>query len=104
MIKKFLITSISALLLAGCTVGFGRHGNLVVVPMLPVTVELDADQNYYQDGYYYHRNGTVWVYSSSRLGPWTRLPRSHYPGRVHYRGHERNNRFDPDHRDRQDDR
>ena len=48
---------ISAFLVAGCAIGFGRHGNLIVVPALPVTVEVDADQYYYQNGYYYHYNG-----------------------------------------------
>jgi hypothetical protein len=87
---------ISAFLVTGCAIGFGRHGEVVVVPALPVTVEVDADQYYYQNGYYYHYNGSVWYYSERREGPWRDLPRSHYPKEVRYRG--QNNR-DHDNRD-----
>ena len=64
---------LSAFLVAGCAIGFGRHGNLIVVPALPVTVEVDADQYYSQNGYYYRYQGNVWVYSESRQGPWVEL-------------------------------
>jgi hypothetical protein len=88
----------------GCTIGFlGNHpgGSLVVVPALPLIVELDADNYYYQNGYYYSHRGNVWLYSESKQGPWFRLPRSHYPRQVHYRGQ---NDRDRDHRDRGHDR
>jgi hypothetical protein len=97
MIKTMIIAAFSALLLAGCAIGFNRHGDLVIVPTLPVTVELDADNYYYQDGYYYSYQGDVWFYSQSRQGPWMRLPRDRYPREVHYRGHEEHNRDDRDH-------
>ena len=99
MKKTMIFAAVSAFLFAGCAIGFNRHGNLVVVPALPVTVELDADQYYYQNGYYYHHEGDVWFYSQSRQGPWVNLPRSHYPREVHYRGHEESHRDDRDHRD-----
>jgi hypothetical protein len=91
MKKTVIVALISAFLVTGCTVGFigGHHGgNMVIVPALPVTVELDADQYYYQNGYYYNYQGNVWLYSESRQGPWLQLPRSHYPREVHYRGHD----------------
>jgi hypothetical protein len=89
MIKTVVIGTITTLLLAGCTIGYNRHGDLIVVPALPVTIELNDDRNYFQNGYYYHQDGRVWVYSTSRQGPWTHLPRSHYPRNVHYRGSRR---------------
>jgi hypothetical protein len=91
----FLIT---AFLVTGCAIGFGRHGEMVIVPALPTTVEVDADQYYYQDGYYYHYNGSVWYYSQRRDGGWAELPRSHYPREVHY-----NNRREGDHDNRDHD-
>jgi len=91
MKKTVFIALISAFVFVGCSVGFmgGRHGgSLVIVPTLPLTVELDADNYYYSDGYYYYYQGNEWTYSESRRGPWIRLPRDHYPREVHYRGHD----------------
>jgi hypothetical protein len=95
--------------MTGCTIGFmGGHrgGSIVVVPALPVIVELDADQYYYQNGYYYRYQNNVWLYSASKQGVWSRLPRSHYPREVRYRGQiDRNQdnhdqgRHDQDNRD-----
>jgi hypothetical protein len=89
--KKVLFgVLILAFLVTGCSIGLmgGRHGGLIIVPVLPVTVELDADDYYYQNGYYYMYRDNIWFYSEYRQGPWIRLPRSHYPKEVHYRGHE----------------
>ena len=102
MKKTVIVALISAFLFTGCAVGFvGGHrgGSLIIVPALPLTVELDADQYYYQNGYYYSCQGNVWLYSESRQGPWVRLPRSHYPREVHYRGQN-----DRDHDNRQHNR
>jgi hypothetical protein len=99
MKKPMFFALISALLFTGCAIGFGRHGNMVIVPALPVTVELNADQYYYQNGYYYRYDGSVWFYSERREGPWVDLPRSHYPREVHYRGRDdHGDRHDNDHR------
>jgi hypothetical protein len=107
MKKTLIIAAISAFLLAGCAIGFGRHGEMVVVPALPVTVELDADEYYYQNGYYYNYQGNVWVYSESRQGPWKRLPQSHYPREVRHRdhdGHGHDNGHERDHDNQRHDR
>lgn len=91
MKKTVIVALISAFLVTGCALGFieGRHGGrMVIVPALPETVELDADQYYSQNGYYYRYQGNVWVYSESREGPWSQLPRDHYPREVRYRGHD----------------
>jgi hypothetical protein len=89
MKKTVIAALISAFLVAGCAIGFsGRHhgGSMIIVPALPETVEIDADQYYSQGGYYYRYQGNVWVYSESRQGPWVDLPRSHYPKQVRYKG------------------
>jgi hypothetical protein len=99
MNKKVVSIVVGLFLMTGCTVGFvgdREGGHLVVVPALPVTVELDADQYYYQNGYYYNYQGDVWFYAESRQGPWVRLPRNRYPRNVHYksydeRGHDQHN-------------
>lgn len=91
MKKSMLGVLISAFLIASCMIGVrgGRHGDhLVIVPALPAIVEIDADQYYSQNGYYYRYQGNVWVYSQSREGPWAELPRSHYPREVRYRGQQ----------------
>jgi len=80
-----------AFFISGCSIGFlGRHGEgeVVIVPALPVTVEIDTDQPYYQNGYYYSRRGDVWYYSTSQEGPWRHLPRDHYPKEVRYKNHD----------------
>jgi hypothetical protein len=100
MKKTVIVALISAFLVTGCTVGFmgGRHGgSMVIVPALPETVELDADQYYSQNGYYYRYQGNVWVYSESREGPWVDLPRSHYPKQVRYRGQDNRGQENRDH-------
>jgi|SRR5271157_888626 hypothetical protein len=102
MKKTMLVALISAFLAAGCAVGFvGSHrgGSMVIVPALPETVEVDADQYYYQNGYYYRYQGNVWVYSQSRQGPWSDLPRTHYPKQVRSKGHDDQGNRDQDKRD-----
>lgn len=109
MKKTLIVALVSAFLAAGCAVGFvGGHrgGSMVIVPALPETVEVDADQYYYQNGYYYRYQGNVWVYSQSKQGPWSDLPRTHYPKEVRTKGyddHDQGNRdqdkHDQDNRD-----
>jgi hypothetical protein len=86
--KKYrLFMLVAAFLISGCVIGFDRRGNMVIVPALPTVVEIDADDYYYQDGYYYSYRGNVWFYGESRRGPWVRLPRNRYPREVHIRHH-----------------
>ena len=82
----------AALLLTACIVTPAHRGSgMVVVPALPVVVEIGAEPYYYQDGYHYYYNNNRWSYSNSRSGPWTDLPKSHYPKEVKHRddGHDR---------------
>ncbi len=86
MKKLLIIAPLVALLLTACFVVPTRHGTeLVAAPALPLVVELGADPYYYQSGYYYYYNNNRWSYSNSRTGPWTDLPRNHYPREVRYR-------------------
>ena len=106
MKKTVIVALISAFLAAGCTVGFwgGHRGEgVVIVPALPEIVELDSDQYYSQNGYYYRYQGNVWVYSQSREGPWMKLPRSHYPRQVRYRGHDEHDQGNRDQENRDHD-
>ena len=102
MRKSIIGVLISAVLIAGCAIGFRErrhHGEgLIIVPALPIIVELAADRYYYQNGFYYRYEGDVWFYSESKHGPWYRLPEDRYPREVHFRGHDRDFDRDREHR------
>ena len=75
-----------ALILNGCYVMPGPHGEgVTIVPALPALVVLDADPYYYQGGYHYYCRDNVWYYARSRSGPWVALPRDSYPREVRFR-------------------
>jgi len=68
----------------------GRGGpGLTVVPLLPQLVILDTEPYYFYNGFHYHYNNDRWYYSRSRSGPWTDLPRDHYPKEVRFKGRDR---------------
>lgn len=76
----------------------------IVAPPLPRIVELGRDPYFQHRGYYYHyqQDNGRWRYATSRSGPWSDLPRSHYPGEVRFRdGTDRRDR-DRDDRRRRD--
>jgi hypothetical protein len=92
MKKLCLAVLVGVFLSVGCVVGPGRHGSgIVVVPALPLIVELETEPYYYQSGYHYHYQNDRWFYSNSRSGPWAELPRDRYPRETRFkgRGHER---------------
>ncbi len=83
MYKMLIAAPLTALLLTACMVTPAHRGpGVVVAPALPVVVEIGVEPYYYQDGYHYHYDNNRWRYSNSRSGPWTDLPRSHYPKEV----------------------
>ncbi len=101
--KKCVIFSLFALLiLSACVVSPGpsEYGGVTVSP-LPAVVVLGTDPYYYQNGYYYFYQNNNWSYSKSRSGPWSNLPRSHWPKEIRHR--DRDHHQDRD-RDRYDDR
>ena len=80
----FLLLFASCLLTA-CLVSPGPpgYGGVTVSP-LPAVVVLGADPYYYQNGNYYLYQNNNWRYSQSKSGPWTDLPRSHWPKEVRH--------------------
>ena len=103
MNRMLFAALVAAPLLTACVVG---------PPGLPVVVELGTEPYYYQDGYYYYYQNNDWRYSKSRSGPWTELPRSHWPKEIKHRGrdddrdrgrHDDRGRDDDRDRDRHDD-
>ena len=84
MKKMSVILVFMVLICAACVVAPGPHGSVVVVPPLPLVVDLY--EPYYEHGgfHYYHHNDR-WYYSQSRGGPWNDLPRDHYPRQIRRR-------------------
>jgi len=83
-----IVTSLAALLLSACIVAPADRGSRMVVTPLPVVVELGVEPYYYQGGYHYHYDNNRWRYSNSRSGPWTDLPKSHYPKETKFKGRD----------------
>lgn len=98
MKSTLLAAPLVALVLSACVVApAGRDEGWPVAPALPLVVELGIEPYYAQGGYFYFYNDSRWRYSQSRSGPWTDLPRSHYPKETRFRGR-------PDGRDGERDR
>ena len=104
MYRTLIVAPLMALLLSACVVAPADHRGpgMVVVPALPLIVELGTEPYYYQGGYHYHYDNNGWRYSNSRSGPWTDLPRTHYPKETRFKGRAdgRSEDHDRDHRDR----
>jgi hypothetical protein len=85
-----ILMLISVSLLTACVVvpaGRGYHSNgVMIAPVLPPIVVLDAEPYYFYSGYHYHYTNDRWYYSKSKKGPWTDLPRSHYAKEVKHKG------------------
>jgi hypothetical protein len=90
--KSFVLVALfAAFALTACIVtpgptGYGGSYGSTVVSPLPSIVVLGDDPYYYQNGYYYFYQNNNWRYSHSRSGPWTELPRSHWPKEIRHRG------------------
>jgi hypothetical protein len=102
MDRFLILTPLAAILLSACVVAPPGYGyGMGVAPALPVTVELGLEPYYYQGGYHYYYDNNSWRYSTSRSGPWSDLPKSHYPRETRYQGrpagHDGNQ--NPGHRD-----
>jgi hypothetical protein len=88
MYRMLFVALVLAPLLTDCVVApAGRGGEYVVAPALPLVVELGVDPYYYYSGYYYYYHDNRWSYSHARRGPWSDLPRDHYPRETRHRGH-----------------
>jgi hypothetical protein len=94
LLRFVFVAFFAAFMLSACLLSPGPGGyGVEVAPALPAVIELDVAQPYYyQSGYYYYYQGNRWQYSRARSGPWTELPRSHWPKEVRHRGRERDDR------------
>jgi hypothetical protein len=88
-VSKWSVLALGLAALTACVVATGPRGGVEVVPVLPAVVELDVEPYYTYEGYVYFYSGDRWLYSTSRNGPWTELPRSHWPRETRRRGWER---------------
>ena len=86
MKKLLMILVFVVLLCTACYVAPGPHGGLVIVPPLPLVVDLH-EPYYEHSGFHYHYRNDRWYYSQSRGGPWIDLPRDRYPREVRQRGY-----------------
>lgn len=98
---KFIMVPLIALtLLTSCLVVQDghrhNHDGVILVPVLPNVVVLSPEPYYFYNGYHYHYRENRWYYSRSRSGPWSDLPRDHYPKEVRFkkRGHDK---YDDEH-------
>jgi hypothetical protein len=64
--------------------GSPGYGDTMPAPLPPLVI-LEAEPYYFHNGYHYHYLNGRWFYSRSRSGPWTDLPRRHYPREVRYK-------------------
>lgn len=102
MKQLVLIILLTAAILAGCVLRTGPEGSeVMIVPPLPVVVELDLEPFYFHSGYFYHYGDDHhWSYSRARSGPWQPLPPGHYPKEVKwkrkYRDRDRDHHHDHD--------
>ena len=90
MRKIKILSLIATMLAAGCVVapGPGPRAGGVLVPFLPPVVVLGEEPYYHHKDFYYHYSHDRWYYSRSRRGPWTDLPRDHYPNEVRHERRE----------------
>ena len=87
MKKLVLVALFAAFMLTACVVTPGPGGyGVEVAPALPAVVVLGTEPYYQQRGYYYFFQNERWHYSESRSGPWTELPRSHWPKETRHQG------------------
>lgn len=86
MDKKLIIAALAAPLLSACVIDPGyRYSEVVLEPGLPRIVEIGPSPYYTYGGFVYLYDNDRWAYSRSRSGPWTALPRDHYPREIRYR-------------------
>ena len=88
MKRILLVIPFVMILLVGCAVTTGYHGEAVIVPALPSLVVLETEPYYFYGGYHYYYRDDRWFYSSSRSGPWVELPRDRYPREVRFKGRD----------------
>ena len=73
-------------MLTACIVSPRGDVGLLLPPPLPVIVDIGPEPYYSHQGYIYYYNDNRWQYSRDRRGPWTDLPRSHWPKEIRRSG------------------
>jgi hypothetical protein len=87
MKKLMLVALFATFMLTACVVTPGPGGyGVEMAPALPAVVSLDAEPYYQQGGYHYYYQNDTWLYGRSRSGPWTALPRTHWPKETRHQG------------------
>lgn len=87
LLGMVLVAVFATFMLSACVVTPGPGGiGVEVAPPLPPIVELGVEPYYYQSGYHYRYQNNNWHYSKSRSGPWTELPRTHWPKEIRHQG------------------
>lgn len=56
-----------------------------IAPPLPPIVVFDREPYYVHQGCHYRFQNNGWYYSRSKSGPWTILPRDHYPREIRHK-------------------
>ena len=93
LLSLVLVALFSAVTFTACIVSPGPPDyGVEVAPPLPAVVEIGVEPYYYQSGYHYFYQNDRWHYSKSRSGPWTELPRSHWPKEIRRGGREERDR------------
>jgi len=86
MFRMLIVAPLTALMLTACIVTpLDSGAGMVMAPALPLVVELGVEPYYSHAGYHYYYNNDRWSYSTSRSGPWSTLPRSHYPKETRFK-------------------
>jgi hypothetical protein len=89
-LSRMVLVSIFAVsMLTSCIVSPRGEVGLLFPPPLPFIVELGPEPYYSHQGYQYYYNDNRWQYSRDRGGPWTELPRSHWPQEIRRGGGDR---------------
>lgn len=104
LLSMVLVAIFASFMLTACLVSPGPGGyGVEIAPPLPAVVEVDVAQPYYyQSGYHYFYQNDRWQYSRSRSGPWTELPRSHWPKEIRHRDRGERGRDDRGGEDRRE--
>jgi hypothetical protein len=86
LLRMVFVALFTSFMLTACVLSPGPGGyGVEVAPPLPAIVELNAEPYYYQSGYHYFYQNDRWHYSKARSGPWTELPRSHWPKETRHK-------------------
>jgi hypothetical protein len=85
MMRMTAVAFLASLMFTGCVFTPAPYYGEDVAPPLPAIVELDSGPYYYYGNYHYRYENERWHYARDRKGPWSELPRSHWPKEIRHR-------------------